>query len=91
MYVAQLFFGLQDVQLMLAQSQDTGANELVKAVDQMLNDLGQKFSKVSSDLFERSTSAFLLFTKIIPLDANIVSGRHVPTIRRDGSCNTVRQ
>ena len=37
-----------------AQGQDTGANDLVKAVDQLLNELGPKFSKVSSELFERS-------------------------------------
>ena len=49
-----LSFQSNRCQLICVQSQDTGANELVKAVDQLLNDLGPKFSKLSTELFERS-------------------------------------
>ena len=40
----------------LDQEQDTGANDIVKAVDQLLNEMGPKFAKVSSEIFERSAS-----------------------------------
>ncbi|KAL2053042.1 hypothetical protein ABVK25_006679 [Lepraria finkii] len=35
------------------QESTQGANDLVKAVDKLLNDLGPKFSKVSAELFAK--------------------------------------
>ena len=39
--------------LTIDKGQNDGTNDLISAVDQLLNDLGPKFSKVSSELFER--------------------------------------
>lgn len=36
-----------------------GANDIVKAVDQLLNEMGPKFAKVSSEIFERSAPPIL--------------------------------
>ena len=40
--------------LVILQESTQGANDLVKAVDKLLNDLGPKFSKVSVELFAKS-------------------------------------
>lgn len=40
--------------LVTLQESTQGANDLVKAVDKLLNDLGPKFSKVSAELFAKS-------------------------------------
>lgn len=40
-------------------------NDLVKAVDNLLNNLGPKFSKVSAELFAKSTESYR------PFDSNI--------------------
>ena len=40
--------------LVISQEQTQGANDLAKAVDKLLNDLGPKFSKASAELFAKS-------------------------------------
>lgn len=44
---------------------DENENDLVKAVDNLLNNLGPKFSKVSAELFAKSTESYR------PFDSNI--------------------
>lgn len=44
---------------LLALSQTTGdENDLIKAVDNLLNNLGPKFSKVSAELFAKSIGSY---------------------------------
>lgn len=44
---------------LLALSQTTeDENDLIKAVDNLLNNLGPKFSKVSAELFAKSTGSY---------------------------------
>ena len=51
---------------MLQTAMSTGEeNDLVKAVDSLLNNLGPKFSKVSAELFAKSMGSFR------PFDLNI--------------------
>ncbi|KAL2048104.1 hypothetical protein N7G274_000015 [Stereocaulon virgatum] len=45
--------GRTEDSLAASTSSNQGANELVKAVDKLLNDLGPKFAKVSAELFAK--------------------------------------
>ena len=46
-------------------------NDLVKAVDQLLNNLGPKFSKVSTDLFAKSESNYRVLSVVSRLNATV--------------------
>ena len=53
-------------------------NDLVKAVDNLLNDLGPKFSKVSAEMFAKSIGDYHHLNLDIRLIDNVVrSGRDV--------------
>ena len=54
-------------------------NDLVKAVDNLLNNLGPKFSKVSAELFAKSTGRYS--RRGLGHGLIIHSGRDVPTAR----------
>ena len=66
--------------LQLQTAMSTGEeNDLVKAVDNLLNNLGPKFSKVSAELFAKSIRQY--GRRELGHGLKIYSGRDVPTAR----------
>lgn len=82
-------FGMSPCWAPLQITTGESSNDLVKAVDNLLNNLGPKFSKVSADLFAKSKSNVTALLEM--LLSQFRSGRNVPKARRYGSSHESRK